>query len=160
MKKEELNSLLKNITPTLEKFTFSVFPVGNNALELISDAYSVFLVKNAENIMAEDLSSLTAIELSFYRKKLLNDILQEIYQLGVKSGDTYKGIKEAGSQFQSYYSLDLRMRTLLFLEYKLNYSEKDLMNFFNFTKTDLIELRFNAKKILLKSYESIMEVSQ
>jgi hypothetical protein len=54
MKKEELNSQLKILIPNLEKFAYAMVPEESVALDLISDAYSVFLVKNADRYYFQD----------------------------------------------------------------------------------------------------------
>jgi len=159
MKKEDLKTHLKIITPSLEKFTFSLLPLKEQALDLISDAYSVYLVKNADDLMQRDLADLNSMDLSFFRKELLGGILKEIYQLALRNSGQYNEDLRSHQSFQSYYALDMRMRAYLYLEFQMNYADNDLLSFFNLKRHELIELKFNAKKLLLRNYQQIDNVS-
>jgi hypothetical protein len=68
MKKEEINSQIKIITPTLQKFAWAMIPEEEMVAELISDAYSVFLIKSADDLISKEITDFSNSELSLFRK--------------------------------------------------------------------------------------------
>jgi hypothetical protein len=159
MKKEELNSQLKILIPNLEKFAYAMVPEESVALDLISDAYSVFLVKNADSIIKDEIEDLNSKELSFYRKKLSHHIMKEIYQLALKKGSMLKSEVNKVREFKSFYELDLRSRAFLILSHTFGYKDQALKSFFDCEAHDLIEYKHNATCGLLKDYQDTREVN-
>ena len=159
MNREEINNHIKIITPNLIKFANVITPDRRFAMDLISDAYSVYLIKKADYLI-ELVGDFSTKEATFFRKELLHDVLKEIYKLGLKNASAYKNSIEDFAQFKSFYSLDTRMRAYIYLENKLNLSQRDLKKFFGVEAHELTEIRYNAKKIILKDYQDVSEVYQ
>lgn len=159
MNREELNNHIKIITPGLIKFAHIITPDRDLAMELISDAYSVFLIKRADSLM-ELVGDFNTKEASIFRKELQHDIMKEIYKLGLKNADMYKHSIADYAGFRSFYGLDTRMRAYVYLENKMNFAQKDLRNFFGAQAHELTEIRYNAKKIILRDYQDVQEVFQ
>lgn len=159
MKKIELNSQLKILTPNLERFAYAMIPHESMALDLISDAYSVFLIKNADEIINDQIEDMSASELSFYRKKLGHKIMKEIYRLALKKGDALKSESGRVREYKSFYELDLRSRAYLILTNSFSYSDQDLKSFFECEAHDLTEYKHNAITCLLKDYQGVREVN-
>tara|TARA_B100001971_G_scaffold215192_1_gene259884 strand:- start:138270 stop:138749 length:480 start_codon:yes stop_codon:yes gene_type:complete len=159
MNREEINSHINLVTPNLIRFAKSVTPNRNEAIDLISDALSVYLIKSADDLLILE-GGLAGRDASFLRKEILHSILKEIYKLGLKNTEQYQHSIQDHGAFKSFYALDLRMRTYLFLENKMGFSQKDLQKFFGLKTHELTEIKFNAKKLILKDYQDVREVYQ
>jgi hypothetical protein len=153
MKKEEINSQIKIITPTLQKFAWAMIPEEEMVAELISDAYSVFLIKSADDLISKEITDFSNSELSLFRKSLAHKVLKEIYNLALKKADKIRSESKRSLEYKSFYDLDLRSRAFLCLVHNFNYTDKDLKSFFECESHDLIEYRFNAQANLLKDYQ-------
>lgn len=159
MNREEINSHINILSPNLIRFAKVMSPDKNDVMDLINDALSVYLIKACDELLTLS-GDLPSREATFLRKDMLLAIMKEIYKLGIKNASQYQYAIKDYAQFKSFYALDVRMRTYLYLENKMGFSNKDLKKFFNLATHELTEIKYNAKKLILKDYQDVREVYQ
>lgn len=157
MKRNELISIIDSIIPGLYGFAYALIPDELQAEQLIVDAYSVFLIREEDDIKALEMQS--ARERAASKKFAQTSLMIDIFDLAKKRAPQLASLMRNVREHQSFYSLDILHRGVLSAKENLHLSNPQIAEVFALKSHQVLEALHNARGILLSETNS-MEARQ
>lgn len=148
MKKSELSSLVDSLIPSLYGFAYALIPDELQAEQLVVDAYSVFMIREKQELSLIHLESENK-ERAAAKKFIQLELLSDIFDLGKKRSSQLKPILEKVKEHKEFYSLEIIERAVLYAKERLHLSNKELEEVFLMKNFQIIELLHNARTALI-----------
>lgn len=154
MKTTEVHNFIETFIPRLYKFAYVLIPDSQKARDLVTDAYSVFIVRETEFIKEADFPK-TKKASKILKRFFVIGILNEIYNLALKKGHEVRVILEfSGFEYRSYNRLTTSQRAVLYLNEKTNFTIESICQVTGLDKSKVLENLYNAKEQILKFDET------
>lgn len=150
MNKNELSFLMDSITPKLWSFACALDPRESEPIKLVTDSYTVFLIKEKNFLLKEAYNLKNRDEKNSIRNYILKEMLKEIFELALKRIGTRRFGDISLREYSDFYSLKLKSRAVLFLKENLKMSSEEIQEIFLWKKHEVIESFYNATNELLK----------
>lgn len=154
MNKVELIPLIDNLVPKVYGFAFSLLGDELQAEQAVIDAYTVFLMKEKDFLIDEELDPESKQDRKSLKKFLLREMTREVYELSLKRVSQFGRNKKSPPEFNRFYSLSLNKRALIYLKEVGLYTVSDLQEIFALERHQVIEAYYNARYELLSEDKS------
>jgi hypothetical protein len=149
MNKVQLTSLIDSLLPKVYGFSFALLGDELQAEQAVIDAYTVFLMKEKSFLVNEEIDSESNKHRQGFKKYLLREMTREVYELSLKRISQLGGKRKTLLEYESFYSLNLNKRALLYLKEIGLYTVSDLQEIFGLERYQVIETYYNARHELL-----------
>ncbi len=157
MKRNELISIVDSIIPGLYSFSYALIPDELQAEQLIVDAYSVFLIREAEDI--EALEAQSARERAASKKFAQTSLLIDIFDLAKKRAPQLTSLLRNVREYGRFYELDILHRGVLGAKENLHLNNIQIGEVFALKSHQVLEALHNARAVLLSETHA-MEARQ
>ena len=142
MNKNKLFTLIEPYLDQLFSFAFAMVGDEQTSLNIINDAYTVFIMKERDTIL--ELEEDNDKALKYWKNTLIFSLYEEIYQLARKRELEQENIYLGNDEFSEYFKLSLFNRALLFLKHIDEMSMEKLEMIFALERHELVEALYNA----------------
>lgn len=149
MNKSELAPLIDSLIPGLYGFGYCLVPDELQAEQLVVDAYSVFLIRDGQNLRDLDLAG-GSKERARAKRYIQNQMLADMFDLGKKRAPQLRALFRNLTENQDFYGLELAQRACLYAKEHLGCAHEDLEEIFAMKKHQIVELLHNAR-VLMRS---------
>ncbi|MFT6631390.1 MAG: hypothetical protein ACJAS4_001339 [Bacteriovoracaceae bacterium] len=160
MNKVQLIPLIDSLLPKVYGFAFSLLGDELQAEQAVIDAYTVFLMKEKDFLVKEEMDSDNNRHRQGLKKYLLREITREVYELSLKRISQLGGKRKSLLEFESFYSLNLNKRALLYLKEIGLYTVSDLQEIFSLERHQVIETYYNARFEILNDNTNYTQETQ
>lgn len=157
MEKNSFNSLINSISPGLYGLAGALLPDELQAEQLLSDAVSVFLIREGEALAvrssmdkkpeARNAPKDRARMKRFVQNHLASDILELGQNRVSQLGSIFK--KQIAGEFGPFYTLSLKTRAALYMKERLKLGRQDVEQALSLSRVQLVEALANGRAHLL-----------
>lgn len=147
MKRNDLISIVDSIIPGLYSFSYALIPDELQAEQLIVDAFSVFLIREEEDIKALEMES--ARERAASKRYAQTSLLIDIFDLAKKRAPQLASLLRNVREHKSFYELDILHRAVLSAKENLKLSNAQIGEIFALKNHQVLEALHNSRSILL-----------
>jgi predicted DNA-binding protein (UPF0251 family) len=152
MQIKDVENFTNLLMPRLYKYSYGLIPDGKSARELITDAYSVFTIRESEFILGTEMPEQRKAQ-AMIKRFFLMGILEEIYQLSLKKTfDIRRVIHQANLEHQEFYNLSTTERSVLVLKERLNFTPEAIAQVMKIKKYQVVEALYNSRETLASNF--------
>lgn len=157
MKKSELQPLIDVLIPKLFSFAYALVPDELQAVQIVIDAYSVFVIREKEHLEYLKYNVKSKKDKAQTLQYLFKSNLKEIYKLGTKRSFQLKNTIDEKQDLPQFYQVEISQRALLFLKYKLSFDLNDIQQVLMIQRHQVLEKLYNGNNSLTQ-YQQEKEV--
>jgi hypothetical protein len=151
MKRKDTFLVIQPLTEKLYRFAYAIMPDDLQAEQLVVDGVNAFLLKEKKSILNREIDVTNKKDLQILRRTYFKSMLHYMSDIGSRRAMQLMEQMKLGrpDEFQSYYSLEAKVRIVLQLRFDLQFSVEEIEDILNIPRYEVIEKIHNGRFLML-----------